>query len=207
MDPRLRKIRKINVSTPVPIPDEIPLRTRRTPRWLFVTIPILLAAFAFAAIRGDEPTTVIVSGGTVTPVDDINEETFVQTGTYRTIDPTTGDQLDVCEWDYCVVQNEIGELRIEQFVYTIDLDEASAIVDAVTESLDLAPVTVRSEALQGDLAGYYDPSIDSITLDEPIVTWTVIHEVAHHIVREQHGAEALSHGPEFLETLDALVGP
>ncbi len=76
-----------------------------------------------------------------TPVDNINEEAFVQTGAYRMIDPTTGDQLDVCEWDYCVVQSEIGELRIEQFAYTIDLDEALAIVDAVTESLDLSPVT------------------------------------------------------------------
>lgn len=207
MDPRLRKIRTLNISTPVPIPDEVPLRIARIPRWLFVVIPILIAVFAFTAIRGNEPTTVIVSGGSVTPVDDINEEVFVQTGTYRMIDPTTGDQLDVCEWDYCVVQSEIGEFRIEQFAYTIDLDEALAIVEAVTESLDLSPVTVQSEDLQGDLGGYYDPSTDSITLDEPIVTWTVIHEVAHHIVHEQHGAEAWSHGPEFLETLDALVGP
>lgn len=203
------EIRAANAHARVPIPPAPPDSSNavpRVPRWFVALLPILLAGFFIAAIRGDQPTTVVVEGGAVTPTPGLAAELFVEEGTYSIVDPTVGDQLEVCSWDYCLVHDRIGDARIEQFTYVISLDEARAIARSVTDSLDLPSVSIETRDLAGELAGFYDPATASITLDEPIVAWTVIHELAHHVVASSHEPNALSHGDLFLGTLNALVG-
>lgn len=203
-----QELRNLNISTSVPVPEiaESSPRGRWAPRWVTFAFPLLVIGLALAAVRGDQPTTVTVDGGTVTPVSDLDSEVFADSGTYAVIDPTAGDHLEVCAWDYCIVHDQMGDARIEQFTYTINLEEATAIAQSVTTDLGLPAVDMRSETLGGNLGGFYDPATGSITLDQPIVAWTVIHELAHHIVFERHGPAALSHGERFLETLDQLAG-
>jgi len=67
-------------------------------------------------------------------------------------------------------------------------------------------VTVSSSVLEGDLGGLYDPNTGSITLDEPLIAWSLIHELAHHIVVDTNPPDVDGHGEEFLETLDTLAG-
>ena len=203
------EIRALNVDTRVPVPAASQAAAPGSlwaSRWVIVAVPILLAGTFLAAIRGDEPTTVIVESGAVTPVSGLAPEVFVRDNTYTVIDPTAGDQLEVCKWDYCIVHDRIGDARIEQFTYIISIDEARAISRSVTQSLDLPSVTLETQDLAGDLAGFYDPATAVITLDEPIVAWTVIHELAHHVLASRHGTGTLSHGDLFLATLDAMVG-
>ena len=202
------ELRALNASTRVPVPTPSQSTSSSgpwAPRLVIAALPILLAGVFIAAIRGDEPTTVVVESGAVTPVSGPAPE-VLQDSTYTVIDPTAGDQLEVCTWDYCIVHDRIGDVRLEQFTYLIDLDEARAIARSVTQSLDLPSVTLETQDFAGDLAGLYDPVTASITLDEPIVAWTVIHELAHHVVATGYGPRALSHGDLFLGTLDALVG-
>ncbi len=202
---RLDELRRLNVGTPVPIPNPTPRERKHAPKWVWPLLAVIVIGFVAASVRGNEPTTVVVADGTVTPSEDLETDRVVPADSYGPIDPTTGDELEVCSWDYCIVHDYLGDARIEQFVYVIELNEATAIADSLTGNLGLPSVDVSSESLAGDLGGYYEPDTASITLDEPIVTWTVIHELAHHIVWERHGAEAWSHGEEFLTTLDSLM--
>lgn len=204
-DERIREIRRNNAKTRVPTPEPTAASRQRPPLWIWPTLVVLTLGLVVAAIRGDEPTTVAVSDGSISPTEESSEQTTAPDDSYGPIDPTTGDQLEVCEWDYCIVHEHIGEARIEQFIYLIDLDEANAIANSVIRDLDLEAVSVTSESLTGNLGGFYEPSDASITLDEPIVTWAVIHELAHHVVWERFGLEAQAHGDEFLDTLDALT--
>ena len=78
----------------------------------------------------------------------------------------------------------IGEEQIENFLYEISPTEAQAIADEVVADWDVGPVSVSSTVLEGELGGLYDPNTGSITLDEPLIAWSLIHELAHHIVVE-----------------------
>jgi hypothetical protein len=160
-----------------------------------------------AAIRGDAPRTAVVADGSVSPLP-VAEETAVPAGAmpYIEIDPAAGEDLEVCDWDYCVVHDVIGLERINAFLYEISLPEAEAIADQVVEDWDVSPVSVGSRVIPGEAGGFYDPNNDAITLDEPLLAWSLIHELAHHIVAEQHPSDVDGHGPEFLSTLETLAG-
>jgi hypothetical protein len=172
--------------------------------WALAALVVLLVAVA--AIRGDAPRTAVVADGAVSPLP-AAEETAVPAGAmpYIEIDPV-GAELEVCDWDYCVVHDVIGLERIRAFLYEISLPEAEAIADQVVEDWDVPPVSVDSMVIPGEAGGFYDPNDDSITLDEPLLAWALIHELAHHIVTEQNGPGVDGHGAEFLATLDILAG-
>jgi hypothetical protein len=112
----------------------------------------------------------------------------------------------VCQWDYCIVHDRIGAERIENFLYEISPTEAQAIADEVVADWDAPQVSVSSTVLEGDLGGLYDPNTGSITLDQPLIAWSLIHELAHHIVVVTSPADVEGHGAEFLDTLDTLAG-
>ena len=204
---RKNRLPTLNVGTPVPLPEATsPTSGERRRRWPWFLGALLVVVVGLAAIRGDAPATVVVTDGAVVPLEPAEPVTRPSPTTYTAIDPTGGDYLEVCDWDYCVVQDLIGEGGIDPFLYEISLAEARAIAGEVTKAWDVPSVPVTSEPIPGELAGYYDPQVVAITLDEPIIAWALLHELAHHIVRHTHGTDALSHGLEFLETLEALSG-
>ncbi len=174
--------------------------------WLWAFGAVIVALVTVAAIRGDAPRTADVAAGSVSPLP-AAEETAIppDSAAYAEIDPAGAD-LEVCQWDYCIVHDHIGSERIENFLYEITPTEAQAIADEVVADWDVPSVSVSSTVLEGDLGGLYDPNTGSITLDEPLIAWSLIHELAHHIVVVTDPSEVEGHGDEFLETLDTLAG-
>jgi hypothetical protein len=174
--------------------------------WLWALAAVLVSLVTVAAVRGDDPRTVDVAAGSVSPLPAAEETAVSPDATvYAEIDPA-GEDLEVCQWDYCIVHDRIGPDRIENFLYEISAREAQAIADEVVGDWDVSPVSVSSTVLEGDLGGLYDPNNDSITLDEPLIAWSLIHELAHHVVTETNPADVEGHGAEFLDTLDTLAG-
>jgi hypothetical protein len=112
----------------------------------------------------------------------------------------------VCQWDYCVVHEHIGEDRIEAFLYEITPAEAQQIADEVVADWQVGAVTVSSRVLEGELGGLYDPNNDTITLDQPLIAWSLVHELAHHLVSERNPVGVEGHGQIFLDTLADLAG-
>jgi hypothetical protein len=167
---------------------------------------VVVALVALAAIRGDAPRTAEVAAGTITPLPE-SEEAAVQpdTAAYAGIDPAS-EQLEVCQWDYCVVHEHIGEDRIEAFLYEITPAEAQQIADEVVADWQVGAVTVSSRVLEGELGGLYDPNNDTITLDQPLIAWSLVHELAHHLVSERNPVGVEGHGQIFLDTLADLAG-
>jgi len=196
----------LDAATPVPVPGPAPVEPRPRYRWLWALGSLVLILVAMAAVRGDAPRTVVVADGSVSPLPEA-EETAIPDGVspYTEIDPV-GAELEVCEWDYCIVHDAIGMDQISGFLYEISPSEAQAVADQVVEDWGVAPVSVASRMIPGQTGGLYDPNNDSITLDEPVIAWSLIHELAHHLVAETHPHEVEGHGPEFLATLESLAG-
>jgi hypothetical protein len=192
-------------TTPVPVPAPVP-RERRPLTWLWALAAVLVSLVTLAAVRGDSPRTVDVAAGAISPLP-AAEETAIppDSAVYAEIDPE-GEDLEVCQWDYCIVHDHIGRERIENFLYEISPSEAQAIADEVVADWDISPVSVSSTRLEGDLGGLYDPNNDTITLDEPLIAWSLIHELAHHVVVDSVSPDVEGHGTEFLNTLDTLAG-
>jgi hypothetical protein len=167
---------------------------------------VLVAFVTFAAIRGDAPRTAEVAAGAITPLPE-SEEMAVppDDAAFAGLDPAT-EQLEVCRWDYCIVHDHIGEEGIEAFLYEVSPTEAQEIADEVVADWQVGPVSVSSRALEGDLGGLYDPNNDSITLDQPLIAWSLVHELAHHLVAERNPVGVEGHGEIFLETLAELAG-
>jgi hypothetical protein len=196
---------KLDSSTPVPVPAPVPT-ARRSLTWLWALGAVIVVLVTIAAIRGDAPRTVAVANGSVSPLP-ASEETAVppDAPAYAEIDPAE-EQLAVCQWDYCVVHDVIGVDRIENFLYEITPGEAQAIADEVVADWGVGPVSVTSTVLEGELGGVYDPNTASITLDQPLIAWSLIHELAHHLVVERNPVGVDGHGTVFLDTLDTLAG-
>ncbi len=166
----------------------------------------MVALVAFAAIRGDAPRTAEVAAGTITPLPESEEAAVTaDAAAYAGIDPA-GEELEVCQWDYCIVHEHIGEGQIENFLYEITPTEAQEIADDVVADWQVGPVSVTSRVLEGDLGGVYDPNDDSITLDQPLIAWSLVHELAHHLVAERNPVGVEGHGEIFLDTLAELAG-
>lgn len=197
----------LDAATPVPIPGPAPTEPQPRYRWMWALAGVVVLLVTVAAIRGDAPRTAVVADGSVSPLP-VAEETAVPAGVapYIEIDPFGSEGLEVCDWDYCVVYEAIGLERISAFLYEISLPEAEAIADQVVEDWDVSSVSVASRVIPGEAGGFYDPNNDSITLDQPLLAWSLIHELAHHIVAEQHPPDVDGHGAEFLSTLETLAG-
>jgi hypothetical protein len=189
----------------VPIPAPVTSK-RPSLRWIWALGVVVVALVAFAAIRGDAPRTAEVAAGTITPLPESEEAAVTaDAAAYAGIDPA-GEELEVCQWDYCIVHEHIGEGQIENFLYEITPTEAQEIADDVVADWQVGPVSVTSRVLEGDLGGVYDPNEDSITLDQPLIAWSLVHELAHHLVAERNPVGVEGHGEIFLDTLAELAG-
>jgi hypothetical protein len=189
----------------VPIPAPVS-SNRPSLRWIWALGVVVVALVAFAAIRGDAPRTAEVAAGTITPLPESEEAAVTaDAAAYAGIDPA-GEELEVCQWDYCIVHEHIGEDQIENFLYEITPTEAQEIADDVVADWQVGPVSVTSRVLEGDLGGVYDPNEDSITLDQPLIAWSLVHELAHHLVAERNPVGVEGHGEIFLDTLAELAG-
>jgi hypothetical protein len=174
--------------------------------WVWALGVVVVALVTFAAIRGDAPRTAEVAAGAITPLPESEEVAVTpDAAAFAGLDPAT-EQLEVCRWDYCIVHEHIGVDRIEAFLYEVTPSEAQEIADEVVADWQVGPVSISSRVLEGDLGGVYDPNNDSITLDQPMIAWSLVHELAHHLVAERNPVGVEGHGDIFLETLAELAG-
>ncbi|MGH3649831.1 MAG: hypothetical protein ACRDU9_03910 [Acidimicrobiia bacterium] len=102
--------------------------------------------------------------------------------------------LEVCGFDYCVVQEAVREARLDLTMSRLantflDDTEAGDLADELTDHLGVGPVEVEVvDDLVGRLGGVYDPETRKISIERPARAWTVLHEVAH-VVESGHGAD------------------
>jgi len=117
--------------------------------------------------------------------------------------PVADSGLEICGFDYCVVQEAIRAegLGLEMSTLaTTFLDEAEArtLADELVSRLGQPPVGIEVvDRLEGRTAGQYSPGSRTILLERPIRAWIVIHEAAHTV--------AGGHDAFFVETLAGLV--
>ncbi len=111
--------------------------------------------------------------------------------------------LEVCGFDYCVVQQAMrdlgvdGEMIVLANTYLSD-DDAFSLVTRLVAELGQEPVGLALvDRISGDIAGQYDPSTRTITIEKPATAWIVAHEVAHVV--------SGGHDTEFQETLASLT--
>ncbi|MEA1902838.1 MAG: hypothetical protein U9N56_04855 [Actinomycetota bacterium] len=93
--------------------------------------------------------------------------------------------LEVCGFDYCVVQDAMTSLGMGEEmvrltnVYLTD-EDAADLVDLLVAGLGVRPVElVMVDRLDGQIAGQYDPASRTIFIERPATAWIVAHEVAH----------------------------
>lgn len=117
--------------------------------------------------------------------------------------PVADNGLDICGFDYCVVQEAVVlaglDLEMSRLANTILTDEgATDLANRLTDYLEIAPVPITVvDELGGRLGGVFDPDSRSIFIERPANAWTVIHEVAH--------AVASGHGADFQNALMDLI--
>jgi hypothetical protein len=110
--------------------------------------------------------------------------------------------LEVCGFDYCVVQEAAQDagvdLTMSRLANTyLDDEEARELADRLAEYLDIPPVGLEVvDDLDGRLGGVYDPATRSISIERPARAWTVLHEVAHAI--------ETGHGEDFQDLVIEL---
>jgi len=117
--------------------------------------------------------------------------------------PVADNGLDICGFDYCVVQEAVVlsglDLEMSRLANTILTDDGvTELANRMTDYLEIptVPVSVVDE-LGGRLGGVFDPDSRSILIARPATAWTVIHEVAH--------AVATGHGADFQNVLMELI--
>jgi hypothetical protein len=112
--------------------------------------------------------------------------------------------LEVCGFDYCVVQEAVRaaglELTMSALANTfLDEEEARSFAEDLTGYLGIEAVGLRIVPdLEGRLGGVYDPATRSISIESPARAWTVLHEVAH--------AAETGHGESFRDLVIELAG-
>lgn len=118
-------------------------------------------------------------------------------------DVVADNGLEVCGFDYCVVQAEVTasglDLAMSRFSHTyLDDESATRLADLLVEHLNIQSVSVVVvDRLDGGVEGQYDPLTRTILIERPARAWIVLHEVAH--------AVALGHGQEFLAEVVELT--
>ena len=117
--------------------------------------------------------------------------------------PVADNGLEVCGFDYCVVQDGVREAGLDLVMSrfaNIHLDDESALAlaDVLIDRLGAEPVTVTIvDRLDGHVEGQYDPASRTILIERPARAWTVLHEVAH--------IDNAGHGDDFQQRLIDLA--
>lgn len=112
-------------------------------------------------------------------------------------DTTAENGLDVCGFDYCVVQEGVRsaglDLVMSRLANTfLTEEEARALADELTGHLGVEPVgLVVVQEIDGRIGGVYDPQTRRVTIESPARAWTVLHEVAH-VVAGGHGEDFIA---------------
>lgn len=112
-------------------------------------------------------------------------------------DTTADNGLDVCGFDYCVVQEGVRaaglDLVMSRLANTfLTEEEARALADELTGHLGVEPVgLVVVQEIDGRIGGVYDPQARRVTIESPARAWTVLHEVAH-VVAGGHGEDFIA---------------
>lgn len=112
-------------------------------------------------------------------------------------DTTAENGLDICGFDYCVVQEGVRaaglDLVMSRLANTfLTEEEARALADELTGHLGVEPVgLVVVQEIDGRIGGVYDPQTRRITIESPARAWTVLHEVAH-VVAGGHGEDFIA---------------
>ena len=107
--------------------------------------------------------------------------------------------LEVCAFDYCVVQEavvEAGLLPVASRLSNRMLtgDEARGLAEDIAGFLGIEPVKLAVvERLDDGQAGVYMPSSREILIRRPANAWVVAHEMAH--------AVSTGHGDDFVAAL------
>lgn len=102
--------------------------------------------------------------------------------------------LEVCGFDYCVVQEAVREAGLDITMSRLsntfnDEDVSRAFALALTDHLSVASVDLEVvDRLEGRIGGVYDPATRSIRIERPARAWTVLHEVAH-VIERGHGED------------------
>lgn len=100
--------------------------------------------------------------------------------------------LEVCGFDYCVVQDAVREAGLSATMSRLsntfaDEEEARRFADDLTDQLGVPAVGVEIvDELDGRIGGVYQPSTGTIRIERPARAWTILHEVAH-VVEGGHG--------------------
>jgi len=112
-------------------------------------------------------------------------------------DTTAENGLDVCGFDYCVVQEGVRaaglDLVMSRLANTfLTEEEARALADELTGHIGVEPVgLVVVQEIDGRIGGVYDPRTRRVTIESPARAWTVLHEVAH-VVAGGHGDDFIA---------------
>ncbi|MGA7227935.1 MAG: hypothetical protein WBZ40_01755 [Acidimicrobiia bacterium] len=117
--------------------------------------------------------------------------------------PRAENGLEICDFDYCVVQEAVREAglgtemtRLASIV--LSDDEAARLVQVIVAHLDVPPVRFEVvDDLGGRTAGLYEPATRTIRVERPIRAWTIAHEAAHML--------ASAHGTAFTRALIEIV--
>lgn len=103
--------------------------------------------------------------------------------------PLSDSGLELCGFDYCVVQDAVREAGLGVTMSRLAnsyLDEADARGFATDLLAYLGEEAVSVEVVDGRIAGQYRGTERLILLERPVRAWIVLHEVAH-VVASGHG--------------------
>ncbi len=120
-----------------------------------------------------------------------------------TDDNVADNGLEVCGFDYCVVNDAVRAAGLELVqarlaASILDDSEAGQLKDHLVGLLAIEPIELRIvDDLEGRLGGFYDAESRTIVVARPANSWVILHEVAH--------AEARGHGAEFQTVLIDLA--
>ncbi len=119
--------------------------------------------------------------------------------------------LEVCGFDYCVVQDGVREAGLDLTMSRLsntflDQADARALANELTDFLGIQSVgLVVVEDLDGRLGGVYDRSERLVSIERPARAWTVLHEVAH-AVESGHGREFQAVVIDLASHMEAVGG-
>ncbi|MDX1447767.1 MAG: hypothetical protein R3246_01785 [Acidimicrobiia bacterium] len=121
----------------------------------------------------------------------------------RATPPVSDTGLELCGFDYCVVQDTVTAagfgVTMSRLANTfVAEEEAVAFAATLVDYLGEEPVEVQVvDDLDGRIAGQYRGSERLILLERPVRMWIVLHEVAHVV--------AAGHGETFMDVVIELA--